>query len=155
MKEIRLNKYISESGFCSRREADMLIVTERVTVNGKAAEIGMKVSLSDKVRIDGEILKVPVVGMPDIPHRNRPSIDKESRRQKGKTKSLSTRGEAISSKEGERSFGRRNRVKRFAPFSVPGDEKNSHSEGKALSERRNSKKTNRAEFNSGRTKKKV
>ncbi len=55
--EIRLNKYISDTGFCSRREADQLIADERVTVNGLCARMGMKVSLTDKVRIDGETLK--------------------------------------------------------------------------------------------------
>ena len=55
--EIRLNKYISDTGFCSRREADQLIADERVTVNGLCARMGMKVLLTDKVRIDGETLK--------------------------------------------------------------------------------------------------
>jgi 23S rRNA pseudouridine2604 synthase len=52
----RLNKFIGETGFCSRREADVLIEQNRVTVNGKPAEMGMKVSNSDEVRIDGEIV---------------------------------------------------------------------------------------------------
>ena len=56
-REIRLNKYISDTGFCSRREADQLIADERVTVNGLCARMGMKVLLTDKVRIDGETLK--------------------------------------------------------------------------------------------------
>lgn len=55
--EIRLNKYISDTGFCSRREADQLISDDRVTVNGTPARMGMKVRIEDKVRIDGEILK--------------------------------------------------------------------------------------------------
>ncbi|RZJ29893.1 MAG: 23S rRNA pseudouridine synthase F, partial [Flavobacterium sp.] len=50
----RLNKFIGETGFCSRREADALIDAGRVTVNGKPAEMGMKVSDEDDVRIDGE-----------------------------------------------------------------------------------------------------
>ncbi len=56
-EEIRLNKYISDTGFCSRREADQLISDDRVTVNGAPARMGMKVRKEDKVRIDGEILK--------------------------------------------------------------------------------------------------
>ena len=58
-KPIRINKYIGESGFCSRREADQLIADERVTVNGVLAGIGTKVFPGDKVRIDGEIVRLP------------------------------------------------------------------------------------------------
>lgn len=51
---IRLNKYISNSGICSRREADTYIATGLVTVNGKVVnEMGYKVQLSDDVRFDG------------------------------------------------------------------------------------------------------
>lgn len=52
-----LNKYISESGFCSRREADELIEQCRVTINGKDAFKGNRVSEKDVVLIDGEPLK--------------------------------------------------------------------------------------------------
>ena len=45
MEKIRINKYISDAGFCSRREADQLIVDERVTINGVLAAMGAKVSL--------------------------------------------------------------------------------------------------------------
>ena len=52
--EIRLNKYISNSGMCSRREADMHISIGSVTVNGKVVtEMGYKVRLEDEVRFDG------------------------------------------------------------------------------------------------------
>lgn len=51
---IRLNKYISNSGICSRREADMYIATGQVTVNGKVInEMGYKVRRDDDVRFDG------------------------------------------------------------------------------------------------------
>jgi 23S rRNA pseudouridine2604 synthase len=50
----RLNKYISETGFCSRREADKLIDQGRVTINGKIPEMGTKVLLGDDVCIDGK-----------------------------------------------------------------------------------------------------
>lgn len=51
---IRLNKYISNSGVCSRREADMYISIGQVTVNGKVVnEMGYKVKLDDDVRFDG------------------------------------------------------------------------------------------------------
>ncbi len=53
--EIRLNKYISNSGKCSRREADMHISIGSVMVNGKVVtEMGCKVKLEDEVRFDGE-----------------------------------------------------------------------------------------------------
>ncbi|MBT8272350.1 MAG: rRNA pseudouridine synthase [Bacteroidia bacterium] len=53
--EIRLNKYIANSGRCSRREADMHISIGSVTVNGKViTEMGYKVKLDDEVRFDGE-----------------------------------------------------------------------------------------------------
>lgn len=49
---IRINKYISETGMCSRREADKLIASGAVTVNGKKAEMGTKVAENDKVLIN-------------------------------------------------------------------------------------------------------
>lgn len=52
--EIRLNKYIANSGICSRRDADMHIATGLVSVNGKViTEMGYKVKLDDEVRYDG------------------------------------------------------------------------------------------------------
>ncbi|MCO7190562.1 MULTISPECIES: 23S rRNA pseudouridine(2604) synthase RluF [unclassified Pseudoalteromonas] len=53
----RLNKYISETGFCSRREADTLVSDGRVSVNGQVAEMGLKVSDSDTILIDNKPLK--------------------------------------------------------------------------------------------------
>ncbi|NNL15432.1 MAG: 23S rRNA pseudouridine(2604) synthase RluF [Flavobacteriaceae bacterium] len=53
----RLNKYLSEVGYCSRREADRLIEAGRVTINGFVPEMGTKVSLSDVVAVDGELIK--------------------------------------------------------------------------------------------------
>lgn len=52
-----LNKYISESGFCSRREADKYIADCRVTINGRDAHKGNRVMPGDIVKIDGEPLK--------------------------------------------------------------------------------------------------
>ncbi|MEO6348810.1 MAG: pseudouridine synthase [Aquaticitalea sp.] len=52
--EIRLNKYIANSGMCSRRDADMHIATGSVTVNGKIiTEMGYQVKLDDEVKFDG------------------------------------------------------------------------------------------------------
>ena len=55
--DISLNKYISDSGFCSRREADKYIEECRVTINGKDAHKGNRVQEGDDVRIDGEPLR--------------------------------------------------------------------------------------------------
>lgn len=53
----RLNKFISETGFCSRREADRLIEQGRVTINGKNPEMGTKVTSEDEVLVDGKPLR--------------------------------------------------------------------------------------------------
>ncbi len=53
MEEIRLNKYLSDSGLCSRREADRMIEAGKVMVNGKPAVMGMKVKLSDEICVNG------------------------------------------------------------------------------------------------------
>ena len=50
----RLNKYISESGYCSRREADKLIEQQVVTINGQQPELGTKVMPGDEVRVKGK-----------------------------------------------------------------------------------------------------
>ena len=53
---IRLNKYISESGFCSRREADKLIESGLVTIDGVKATMGTKVSKGQKVKVNGKLI---------------------------------------------------------------------------------------------------
>ena len=53
----RLNKYLSEAGFCSRRSADKLIDEGRVKINGTLATMGEKVNPQDEIEIDGEIIK--------------------------------------------------------------------------------------------------
>jgi 23S rRNA pseudouridine2604 synthase len=53
---VRLNKYISETGVCSRREADKWIEAGRVTCNGIPAALGLKVADGDEVRVDGELV---------------------------------------------------------------------------------------------------
>jgi 23S rRNA pseudouridine2604 synthase len=55
---MRLNKYISETGICSRREADKWIEAGRVTLNGQGAVLGIQVSEGDEVRVDGQLLGV-------------------------------------------------------------------------------------------------
>lgn len=57
MEELkRLNKFIAETGYCSRREADRLIEEGRVTLNGIVPEMGTKVSHTDEIRIDGRLI---------------------------------------------------------------------------------------------------
>jgi 23S rRNA pseudouridine2604 synthase len=53
----RINKFLSEAGFCSRRAADKLIDEGRITINGKVPEMGTKVAEGDEVRVDGELIK--------------------------------------------------------------------------------------------------
>ena len=50
----RINKFLSEVGYCSRREADRLILEGKVTINGKIPEIGTKVEHSDQVEVKGQ-----------------------------------------------------------------------------------------------------
>ncbi len=54
---MRLNKYLAETGACSRREADQWIEAGRVTVNGARAVLGTQVVEGDEVRVDGEPLR--------------------------------------------------------------------------------------------------
>ncbi len=56
IKLTRINKFLSEAGYCSRRAADKLINEGRVTINGKIPEMGTKIAPSDEVRVDGEII---------------------------------------------------------------------------------------------------
>lgn len=54
---INVNKFISDSGMCSRREAEKLIVDGRVTINNKVAKLGNRVNDGDVVKVDGEKIK--------------------------------------------------------------------------------------------------
>ncbi len=54
---IRLNKYLSEAGVCSRREADRLIESGIVTVDGKTAAPGMKVEDGQEIRVGKKVVK--------------------------------------------------------------------------------------------------
>lgn len=53
----RINKFLSETGFCSRREADKLIEQGRVTINGVVPEMGTKISSHDEIRVDGKLIR--------------------------------------------------------------------------------------------------
>ena len=52
--KVRINKFLSQAGFCSRREADKFILDERVTINGVVAKMGQKIDLNDDISVDGE-----------------------------------------------------------------------------------------------------
>lgn len=55
-ESVRINKYLSEQGYCSRRAADKLIEKGRVTLNGAVPEMGTKVAPDDEVRVDGKLI---------------------------------------------------------------------------------------------------
>ena len=55
----RLNKYLSEIGYCSRRAADRLIEEKRILVNGELPQMGQKVTPNDKIEINGEKIQDP------------------------------------------------------------------------------------------------
>jgi 23S rRNA pseudouridine2604 synthase len=58
-KSTRINKYLSEIGYCSRRAADKLILESRVTINGLVPEMGTKIYSADVIRVDVKIVSAP------------------------------------------------------------------------------------------------
>ena len=58
--KIRINKYLSQKGICSRREADKLIEERRVKINGEIASNGTKINEYDEVMLDGNLINVNV-----------------------------------------------------------------------------------------------
>ena len=95
---IRINKYISDYGFCSRREADKLIEDERVTINNRLATPGDKVGENDTVRIDGEHLAfVPREARPKK-HRWGPPRNTENNEESQPTRKAGQRGAVRNSK---------------------------------------------------------
>ncbi|MAO32400.1 MAG: 23S rRNA pseudouridine(2604) synthase RluF [Crocinitomicaceae bacterium] len=56
-KKTRINKYLSEIGYCSRRAADKLIEEGRVLINNTPPEMGVKINSSDEIKIDGKLIK--------------------------------------------------------------------------------------------------
>ena len=55
--DVRLNKYLSEIGYCSRRQADKLIDSGRIKINGKVVLLGQKVTNKDIIEIDGTLIE--------------------------------------------------------------------------------------------------
>lgn len=58
MEGTRVNKYLSEIGYCSRRQADKLIEEQRVTINGQIPALGTKVKENDSVEVDGKVVSL-------------------------------------------------------------------------------------------------
>jgi len=56
-EKVRINKFLSQSGYCSRREADTLIEQQRILINGSFASMGQQVGPQDHVTVDGEVLQ--------------------------------------------------------------------------------------------------
>lgn len=56
---IRINKYLSQVGYCSRRAADKLIEQGKVLVNGKLPEMGTKIGPADEIRVNGKLISAP------------------------------------------------------------------------------------------------
>ena len=59
IKHTRINKFLSEIGVCSRREADKLIEQGRIKVNGEIPLMGTKISIEDEVLVNGKIVNSP------------------------------------------------------------------------------------------------
>ena len=57
MTNVRINKYLSEIGYCSRREADNLIKQGRVKANNNLVSLGTKVSIDSEIRVDNKVIK--------------------------------------------------------------------------------------------------
>lgn len=57
-QKIRLNKYLSEIGYCSRRAGDKLIESGRVFINNEVASLGQKINITDKIKIDDKLVEV-------------------------------------------------------------------------------------------------
>ncbi|APG61207.1 23S rRNA pseudouridine(2604) synthase RluF [Christiangramia salexigens] len=65
-EEVRINKYLSQLGYCSRREADKLIDQGRITINGKVPEMGTKVTPGDDVAVDGKSVSKAELKEPNV-----------------------------------------------------------------------------------------
>ena len=57
MEEIRLNKFLSEAGVCSRREADRLIEAGKVTIDGETAQMGMKIRPGQEIKVGKKVIE--------------------------------------------------------------------------------------------------
>lgn len=69
---MRINKFFTDRGYCSRREADRMVEEGRVTINGRVAVHGDQIELSDEIRVDGELLDPQLDKKPVIIAFNKP-----------------------------------------------------------------------------------
>lgn len=122
---IRINKYISDYGFCSRREADKLIEDERVTINNRLATPGDKVTDKDNVRIDGEHLAF-------VPREARPK-----KHRWGPPRNVKSEEETPTRRAGQRGSARNSKLRTTKPSaSKPNNNKKSTSGNKTSSPKR-------------------
>ena len=56
MNQIRINKFLSQQGVASRREAENLIIAKKVLINGQIATLGQKVGPNDLIKVNGKII---------------------------------------------------------------------------------------------------
>ncbi len=122
---IRINKYISDYGFCSRREADKLIEDERVTINNRLATPGDKVTDKDNVRIDGEHLAF-------VPREARPK-----KHRWGPPRNVESEEETPTRRAGQRGSARNSKLRTTKPSATkPNNNKKSTSGNKTSSPKR-------------------
>lgn len=138
--EVRLNKLLSDSGLCSRREADLFIEMGRVTVNGQLPSIGQKVTETDIVLVDGEQVrfgKHSVAGtIKAAPGKSKnlimgAPVNKQIRRSPSKSKSFSgnkpSSSSASSSGERREHYGKYNKYAAARRAAKEREEKNNGS----------------------------
>lgn len=83
MEQLRLNKYLSDCGFCSRRKADEYLEDGCVKVNGKVAAVGTKISDKDVVEVNGEkVIKKKREGTDRIQQAKRSCLYNSKKRKK-------------------------------------------------------------------------
>ena len=133
MEEIRLNKLMSDSGLCSRREADKFIEMGRVTVNGKQPQVGQKVTENDEVLVDGEPIKVGKYSSSGTIRAATRKIEnlvmgpKENRPKSSRSENPGNRGQTQTgaANNGENKGGRREHYVKYnkSPVALPKKEK--------------------------------
>ena len=67
MEGIRINKFLSEAGVCSRRQADLMVSEGRVTLDGRLPEAGERVMPGQKVLVDGKEVKKEEININNLP----------------------------------------------------------------------------------------
>ena len=103
-ESIRINKFLSEAGFCSRRQADKLIESKRVKINDLIPEVGTKVKPTDEVKVDNKIIshskKEKILLLTDYqvfgkPYRTKLPEEKKYKKSKSKAFASIKRGDYV------------------------------------------------------------